>query len=392
MSVFDDLIGQEQAADVLRRAAAAGAEVLAGGAGTGMTHAWLFTGPPGSGRTEAARAFAAALLCPDQGCGHCDLCHQVAIGSHPDLLVVRPQGLSLGAKDTRELVLRASGAPTLGRWRIVLLEDADRATEAAANALLKAIEEPPQRTVWLLCAPAPDDMMITIRSRCRVVTLRVPPTGAVAHMLITRDGVAPETAEFAARAAQGNIERARRLALDAEARRRRETVLSLPGSLTGVAECVLAAERLVKTAEEDAAAATAELNETEIAELRKLYGEGSSGKGLNKGLVRGGAGALKDLENMQKSRATRIKRDSLDLALLDLVAFYRDVLAVQLGAQVELATADRRADLEAQARASRPEDTLRRIDALMRCRRRLEANVNPQMAVEAMTLALRSPS
>ncbi|MEU9832266.1 DNA polymerase III subunit delta' [Streptosporangium sp. NPDC048047] len=392
MGVFDDLVGQERAVETLRRVAASAAEVLTGGRGAGMTHAWLFTGPAGSGKEEAARAFAAALFCPDQGCGHCDMCHQVAVGSHPDLEVVSPQGLSYGIKDTRRLILRAAGAPTLGRWRVVLFEDADRATEGASNALLKAIEEPPPRTVWLLCAPSPDDMMITIRSRCRVVTLVTPPTAAVAHMLVTRENVPPATAEFAARAAQGQIDRARRLALNAEARGRREAVLSIPASLTGVGECVTAAERLVKTAEEEAAAVTSALNESETAELRKAYGEGSSGKGLNRGLIRGGAGALKDLEDRQKSRATRTKRDVIDTALLDLVVFYRDVLALQLGAPVELANDDRRADLENQARSAAPEDTLRRIDAIMLCRERLAANVNPQMAVEAMTLSLRRPA
>nr|WP_221475114.1 DNA polymerase III subunit delta' [Sphaerisporangium rubeum] len=391
VTVFDDLVGQDRSVDVLRQAATAGAEVLAGGPGTGMTHAWLFTGPPGSGRTEAAQAFAAALLCHSGGCGHCELCHQVAVGSHPDVETVRPQGLSYGVKETRELVLRAAGAPTLGRWRVILFEDAQRATEAAANALLKAIEEPPPRTVWLLCAPSPDDMMITIRSRCRVVTLRTPSTEAVAHVLATRDDVPPELAAFAARAAQGNVSRARRLALDAEVRRRRESVLSLPRGLTSLGACVEAAERLVKTSAEDAEEATTRLNETETAELRKIYGEGSSGKGLNKGLVRGGAGAVKELEDRQKSRATRVRRDSLDSALLDLASFYRDVLAVQLGAVVELPTEDRRADLDALAVVSTPEDSLRRIDAIMLCRERLEANVNPQMALESMTISLWKP-
>ncbi|MDH2426488.1 DNA polymerase III subunit delta' [Sphaerisporangium sp. TRM90804] len=391
MTVFDDLVGQDRAVAVLRQAAAAGAEALAGGPGTGMTHAWLFTGPPGAGRTSAARAFAAALLCPDQGCGHCDLCHQVSIGSHPDVEVVRPQGLSYSVKETRELVLRASGASTLGRWRVILFENAHRATEAAANALLKAIEEPPPRTVWLLCSPSPDDMVTTIRSRCRVVTLGTPSTAAVAHMLTTRDGVPEIMAGFAARATQGHIARARRLAQDEETRRRRDSVLSLPRSLTTLGHCVEAAERLVKTSAEDAQEATGHLNESETSELRKIYGEGSTGKGLNKGLVRGGAGAIKELEDRQKSRATRIKRDSLDQALLDLAAFYRDVLAIQFRADVELSAEDHRADLDEIAVLSTPEDTLRRIDAVMLCRERLAANVNPQIAVEAMTVSLWRP-
>ncbi|GAA4511606.1 MULTISPECIES: DNA polymerase III subunit delta' [Nonomuraea] len=389
MGVFDDLVGQDRSVSVLSRAAAAAAEVVAGGRGAGMTHAWLFTGPPGSGREDAARAFAAALLCPDGGCGHCDQCHQVLIGSHPDLEQVRPAGLSYGVKQTRELILRAAGAPTQGRWRVILFEGADRATESAANALLKAIEEPPPRTVWLLCSPAPDDLMITIRSRCRLVTLTTPTTEAVAHVLATRDSVPPDIARFAARAAQGHLPRARALALDEGARARREAVLAIPRSLTGVGECVTAAERLVKTAEEEAAAATATLNESETSELRKVYGEGSTGKGLNRGLVRGGAGALKELEDRQKSRATRIKRDSLDAALLELVWFYRDVLAMQLGATVELANDDLRFDLDQLARTTTPEETLRRVDAVMRCRERLDLNVNPQIAVESMMLALR---
>ncbi|TXK34662.1 DNA polymerase III subunit delta' [Nonomuraea sp. C10] len=389
MGVFDDLVGQDRSVSVLSRAAAAAAEVVAGGRGAGMTHAWLFTGPPGAGREDAARAFAAALLCPDGGCGHCDQCHQVLIGSHPDLEQVRPAGLSYGVKQTRELILRAAGAPTQGRWRVILFEGADRATESAANALLKAIEEPPPRTVWLLCSPAPDDLMITIRSRCRLVTLTTPTTEAVAHVLATRDSVPPDIARFAARAAQGHLPRARALALDERARARREAVLAIPRSLTGVGECVTAAERLVKTAEEEAAAATATLNESETSELRKVYGEGSTGKGLNRGLVRGGAGALKELEDRQKSRATRIKRDSLDAALLELVWFYRDVLAMQLGATVELANDDLRFDLDQLARTTTPEETLRRVDAVMRCRERLDLNVNPQIAVESMMLALR---
>src|SRR6266704_520011 len=187
--VFDDLVGQEPVVEELRAAVAAAAAVLRREPNTGMTHAWLFTGPPGSGRSVAARAFAAALLCPDGGCGHCPSCHQVRAGTHADLLLVRPDGLSYGVKQTRELVLRAAGAPSGGRWRIVLFEDADRCTEQAANALLKAIEEPAPRTVWLLCAPSAEDLVTTIRSRCRVMTLRVPPSEAVASVLVSRDGI-----------------------------------------------------------------------------------------------------------------------------------------------------------------------------------------------------------
>jgi len=377
-AVFGALAGQD--AVVAELAAAA-----SGGPGA-ITHAWLFTGPPGSGRSVAARSFAAAVLCDAHGCGHCPSCRQVAAGSHADLLLVRPDGLSYGVKQTRDLVLRAATAPVYGRWRVVLFEDADRATEQAANALLKAIEEPAPRTIWLLCAPSAADLPTTIRSRCRLVTLRIPPTGAVADVLVA-EGVDQELALAAARAAQGHIGRARRLATDPEAAQRRAAVLRIPMQATGLGPALAAAASLVKAADAEAAAATAELDEPERDALRRAFGEGSTGKGVA-AAIRGGAGALKDLEDRQKSRATRLKRDSLDRALLDLAGFYRDVLAVQFGADVELANAGQRDDLERFAVAGTPEATVRKIQAIMACRERLAASVAPLLAVEEMTLAL----
>ena len=386
---FADLAGQDTVVAQLRKAADAAARLLAGErrVAGGMTHAWLFTGPPGSGRSVAARAFAAALLCPDGGCGECGACRQVRAGTHADLMVVRPDGLSYGVKQTRDLVLRAAGAPSGGRWRVVLFEDADRCTEQAANALLKAIEEPAPRTVWLLCAPSAEDLVTTIRSRCRVVTLRVPSSEAVAAVLTARDGIDSDAALAAARAAQGHIGRARRLATDPEARRRREQVLTVPTRATSLGPALAAAAALVKTAEDEAKTVTEELDEPERDALRQAFGEGSTGKGVAKA-VRGAAGALRDLEDRQKSRATRLKRDSLDRALLDLAGFYRDVLMIQARAGVELANADHEADLHELASASSPEATLHRIEAIMRCRERLAASVAPLLAVEEMTIAL----
>jgi DNA polymerase III subunit delta' len=378
-AVFGALVGQDAVVGQLQRA------VAAGSAG-GMAHAWLFTGPPGSGRSVAARAFAAALLCDRQGCGQCPSCHQVAAGTHADLLLVRPDGLSYGVRQTRDLVLKAAAAPIYGRWRIVLFEDADRATEQAANALLKAIEEPSPRTVWLLCAPYADDLPTTIRSRCRLMTLRTPPTAAVAQML-EREGVAAPRALAAARAAQGHIGRARRLATDPAAAGRREEVLRVPSRVGSLGDALRAAATLVKAAEAEAAAVTQELDEPEREALRRAFGEGSTGKGVATA-VRGAAGALHDLEDRQKSRATRLKRDSLDRALLDLAAYYRDVLAVQLGANVELSSADGESSADGLAAGSSPADTVRRIEAIMRCRQRVAANVAPLLAVEEMTLAL----
>jgi len=425
--IFDDLAGQEAVVAQLTRAARAASAVLAGKRAEpgAMTHAWLFTGPPGSGRSVAARDFAAALLCPANraasgsvvppgastgdapgasigdppgasigdppgagiGDGTCASCHQVYAGTHADLLLVRPEGLSYGVKQTRDLVLRAAGAPAGGRWRVVLFEDADRCTEQAANALLKAIEEPAPRTVWLLCAPSAEDLVPTIRSRCRVVTLVVPSSAAVAKVLTERDGIDPGKALAAARAAQGHVGRARRLAQDGEAARRRAEVLGVPVKAVSLGPALTMAASLVKTAEEEAKAVTEALDEPEREALRKAYGEGSTGKGVAKAM-RGMAGAMSDLENRQKSRATRVKRDTLDQALLDLVGFYRDVLMLQLGAEVELANADREDDLRRVVRGSTPESTLRRMQAIMRCRERLTLNVAPLLAVEEMTLSL----
>jgi DNA polymerase-3 subunit delta' len=378
--VFAELTGQDVVVDQLQRA------VSAARSGSGIMHAWLFTGPPGSGRSVAARAFASALLCDEGGCGQCASCHLIAAGTHPDVLLVRPDGLSYGVRQTRDLVLKAATAPVLGRWRIVLFEDADRATEQAANALLKAIEEPAPRTIWLLCAPYADDLPTTIRSRCRLVTLRTPRTAAVAQTL-EAEGVSPELALTAARAAQGHIGRARRLATDPAAAGRRADVLRVPGQVVGIGQALRAAAALVRAAEAEAGAVTEELDEPEREAMRRAFGEGSTGKGVATA-IRGGAGALRDLEDRQKSRATRVKRDSLDRALLDLVGYYRDVLAVQLGADVELANAGRADEIDELAAASFPAQTVRRIEAIMKCRERLAASVAPLLAVEELTLAL----
>lgn len=379
MSVWDDLVGQEPVVAELSSAA--------DGTGGGLAHAWLFTGPPGAGRSAAARAFAAALQCEEtpRGCGHCASCHQVLQGTHADVEVVRPAGLSYGVKETRALVLRAASSPSMGRWQVVLFEDAERATEQAANALLKAIEEPPARTVWLLCTPSPDDLLVTIRSRCRLVTLRTPPVDAVADVLVLRDGVDRGTAEVVARAAQGHISRARRLATDPQAWRRRAEVMAVPRRLTSVGPAVMAADALVKAAEAEAKTQAEELNETETSTLRQALGESAKGR-----MPRGTAGALKDLEDRQKSRATRVKRDALDRTLLDLASYYRDVLTLQLGAGGDLVNTELGPELRTAAGNGRPEDTLRRLEAIMACRERLDANVNPLLAVEALTLALRT--
>ena len=391
MSVFADLVGQEAVVAQLRAATAGAARLRAGQPerGGGMTHAWLFTGPPGSGRSIAAKAFAAALQCATgDGCGHCQECAQVLAGAHPDVALIVPEGLSIGVKDARRIILRSAHAPTRGRWQVTLIEDADRLTDDASNALLKALEEPPPHSVLLLSAPSAEDLLPTIRSRCRLARLRTPPADAVARVLVERDGVDPAMAAFAAQAAQGHIGRAKRLATDEEARRERKDVLSLPRSLQGVGSALSAAADLVDAAKAEAVRLTTGRDAAERESLSTALGVGATGKGVTG--ARGSAGALKELEKTQKSRGTRTQRDALDRALVDLAAFYRDVLQLQLGTGASLVHGDLREQAATIARATSAASTLRRIDAVLACREALDANVAPLLAVEAMALALRT--
>lgn len=398
MSVWDDLVGQESAVAVLSGAAAAGRAALAAGpasgpapttsAGSALASAWLFTGPPGSGRSNAARAFAAALECesPEQGCGSCSSCTAVLRGSTPDVHVVNTSVLSHGVADMRALVQKAARLPVAGRWQILIVEDADRLTEQAANALLKAVEEPGPRTLWLLCAPTVEDVLPTIRSRCRSVSLRTPPIAAVAQVLVRRDGVDAAMASFAARAASGHVGRARRLATDDDARTRRAAVLRIPLALGSVQACLDAAAQLVEAAAQEAKQLGADLDKKETEQLSRALGADGSSRRMPPGV----SGQLKELDRTQKSRSKRMQRDALDRALVDLASFYRDVLMLQHDAGVGLAAEEMRPALESVAQGSTGEQTLRRIEAVLACRTAIEGNVAPLLAAEAMTLALRA--
>ncbi len=394
--VWDALIGQPDAVAVLQAASGAAAEIAAGRPVVPglMTHAWLFTGPPGSGRSVAARAFAAALECEragQLGCGECSACRTVLAGTHPDVRSVVPEGLSISVDEMRAVVGLAARRPSMGRWQIVLIEDADRLTERASNALLKAVEEPPPRTVFLLCVPSlhPDDVSLTIRSRCRLVVLRTPSAEAVAGVLRAA-GFDAATADWAAAAGQGHVGRSRRLARDADARARRAEVLAIPASLTSLRACLDAADHLVRAAEAEAAALSADRDAGETESLQVALGAGATGRGVATS-IRGAAGALRDLEKRQKSRATRTQRDALDRALVDLAAFYRDVLLWLSGSPVAPAHPDLADDVIAVGRQVGPTGALQRLDAILAGREALELNVKPRIAVEALTAALRLP-
>ncbi|MFJ1458689.1 DNA polymerase III subunit delta' [Nocardia sp. N2S4-5] len=402
MGVFDRLVGQDAVESELSAAAVA---ARSGVVSSAMTHSWLFTGPPGSGRSVAALCFAAALQCTDPGvpgCGHCHACTTTMAGTHGDVRRVVPEGLSIGTKEMREIVQVASRRPSTGRWQVVLVEDADRLTEAAGNVLLKVVEEPPARTVFLLCAPSddPEDISVTLRSRCRHVHLVTPSTEAVAQVLRERDGLDPDKAFWAASISGGHVGRARRLATDPDAQARRQRALALVAATARPGAAYAAADELVKSAEEEAKQMSAGRDEREKEELATAMGAGGTGKGTASA-TRGSAGALKDLERRQKSRATRTSRDSLDRALIDVAGFYRDALAVRFGAAEPTATSGvtlTHPDLPDQIRdlatEVRPEGLLRSIEAVLGCRTALDQNVKPRFAVAAMVaglIAARTP-
>jgi DNA polymerase-3 subunit delta' len=380
MSVFDSLIGQEDSVQILKDAVAAAK--IGEDESQAMTHAWLFTGPPGSGRSNAALAFAAALVCKSSGCGTCTDCLTALKGSHADVELIRTEGLSIKIDEVRELITRASWTPSVATYRVVVMEDADRLTESAANAMLKAIEEPGLRTVWLLCAPTTTDVLPTIRSRTRNLTLRTPSIAAVKNLLES-ELVPAATAELAARASQGHIGRARYLANNPEARTRRTDILKLPLTITDISSAFKCAGMLVDAAKRDAEAEAQKKNDVELAALKEAWGQ----QGTR--VVAGGAKAIKELEREQKSRQTRMVRDYLDRALLDIATLYRDILMVQSNTPRDaLINSDMQREVEIVANSTSPDTTLRKLQVIMKTRTQLSHNAAPLLAIEAMMVQL----
>lgn len=387
MTAWDELTGQEAAIAALQDAAADP---------QAMTHSWLITGPPGSGRSNLAFAFATALLqgSTTSAAEAQRTAAQVAARTHPDLAVLATDRVIIAIEEVRQLVAQSQFSPSVSPYRVIVIEDADRMTERTSNVLLKALEEPPPRTVWILCAPSAADLIPTIRSRVRTVRLRVPSVTEVAELLVRRDGVEPALAERAARESQTHIGMALRLATDAEARARRARTIALALGVQSVSGAVLAAEQLVAVATDDAKALTAEREEEErAAALRSLGIE--PGAAVPAGL----RASLKALEEDQKRRATRSVRDGIDRVLVDLMSLYRDLAMLQLGAGVELVNEAVRPELEVAARAGSAELSLAALDAIALARRRIEGNTPPALALEAMLItasgrvpALGSPS
>ena len=381
MSVFSSLIDQSEVVNVLQEAVKSAQNK--DDPSQGMTHAWLFTGPPGSGRSNAAIAFAAALVCKEGGCSKCVDCISTITDSHADVELIKTEGLSIKIDEIRDLISRSSWAPSVAAWRVVVIEDADRLTDSAANALLKVIEEPGLRTVWLLCAPTLTDVLPTIRSRCRHLSLRTPSTKAIIKLLIERDSIDAATAEFVAKASGGHIGRARRLATDTNAKEGRKNIMKLPFTIKDIASAFRSAQYLVEAAKADALAASEVKDELEISKLKEAWGASGSK------LAAGGSKAVKELEKEQKSRSTRMVRDYLDRALLDLSTLYRDVLLVQSGSNDSLINEDLKSEISKLAATKAPQQTLKKIEAILKTRSNLAQNAAPLLLIEALMCELR---
>jgi DNA polymerase III subunit delta' len=377
--VWSTLVGQRETIATLQRAVA----------GHGMTHAWLFTGPPGSGRSNAAIAFAAALQCErGTGCGECHACRTALAGAHPDVSVTRSETSMLYIKDMRQLVHRSALAPVERRYQVMIVEDADRLGDASGrtgNTLLKAIEEPTPKTVWLLCAPTTEDVLPTIRSRCRNVSLATPTADQVARFLVEHQGVSESVAAFAARASQGHIGRAKALASDEKFRNRRREVVTLPSGLTSLGACMNAAANLVDIAKDETAVLTERSNSRDLSDLEALYGDDRKAKGS-----RAYKAGLRELQHSQKQREKRRVMDVIDRSLMDIMSVYRDAILLQASGAGDLVNEEARDMVNDIARRSTPEENLRRIDAIFAAREQMmEFNTTPLLALESMMVALK---
>ncbi|MFM8926829.1 MAG: DNA polymerase III subunit delta' [Rhodoluna sp.] len=373
--VFRDVISQPEAITELLREL---------DKDTDVHHAWLFTGPPGSGRSELAFAFASALVCSDGGCGSCNACQMVQVGNHPDVQVLNTEKVQISIDEVSEFIEKSLQMPALANHRVMIIEDADRMTERTSNLLLKSLEEPPKGTIWMLCAPSEADLLPTIRSRVRRIMLKVPNIADVARLLVDKYDVEEKLALLSASQAQSHVGMARRLATNSAARDRRRQVLELVLSITDVPTAITASEKLLKLAESDGAQLTGELDEKERAELMQRLGITEDSK-----LTPSYRAQLRRLEEAQKKRATRSKRDGLDRIFVDLMGFYRDVLSVQLNSGQALINPDLAMEISALAKDITQAQAIHIIEKIEQVRYRMDRNVKDSLLMDALCVTMR---
>lgn len=373
--VFREVISQPEAvAELLREM----------GNANQLHHAWLFTGPPGSGRSELAFAFAAALVCPDGGCAECNACLMVRVGNHPDVQILNTERVQISIDEVSEFIEKSEQMPALANYRIMIVEDADRMAERTSNLLLKSLEEPPKGTIWMLCAPSEADLLPTIRSRVRRIMLKVPSVEAVAQLLVEKYSVPENLALTSAAQAQSHVGMARRLATNAQARERRAKVLEVVLAITDLPTAIAASELLLKLAESDGQQLTGELDEQERAELLLRLGVSEDSK-----LTPALRSQIKKLEEAQKKRATRSKRDGLDRIFVDLMGLYRDVLAIQLGSGQQLINPDLDREIRSLAKDISQAQAIHAIEKIQQVRYRMDRNVKDTLLLDSLAVTLR---
>lgn len=374
-------------------AAAAAARGVEGAPAHAMTHSWLFTGPPGAGRSTSALAFAAALVCTDReelGCGRCQNCRDVFAGAHTDVVHVVPQELVIKVKTVREIIAQASRLPTISPYRIIIIDDADRFSFEAADAFLKTVEEPPASTVIIMCAPStdPEDFSTTLRSRCRHLYVPAPSTSEIVRLLMEEEGASEQVARLAAVTSLHHVGRARRLVRSEEAQLRRGTAINLAELVFHGDQAFKAVASLVKSADAAAKDAYADADQEERDKLENALGMGAKGKGAARAL-RGSASSMKELEAAQKARGTRRLRDVLDLTLVDVAGVYRDAIVIRSGSGVELVHPDFEGLSRDIAERVDVAGLTECLDAIAECRERLDQSVLPVIAFNGMLGRIR---
>jgi DNA polymerase-3 subunit delta' len=383
VKILENIVGQPQVIEALKNAVIAARENSE--LSQKMTHSWLFTGPPGSGKSTVAKVFAASLLCSNSGCGECVDCITAMDGSHLDIDILKTEVSSIKVNEIRELISRTSTSPSISNWRVVIIQDAQRLTEAATNALLKVIEEPSSRTIWLMTASTSLDLLATLRSRCRQIQLKTPDKESIIELLVKRDKIDSQIAEFAARVSQGHIGRAKYLSENPISRSRRNDVIELFLTVNDTSSAFSAASKIIDIAQEEAEDATRTTNEIELINLQDAL------QGPGKSLISGGAKSVKELEKDQKARIKRAVEDSLDRYLLDLLSIYRDSLLNQLCKSAEVINTEYFARYPEKMVRFTPESIIIKIENVLSVREKLAQSTVNLLAMENLICTLIQP-